>query len=304
MSDVSFVPSTAGLDGEDVRTMLGKARIGELAKDSFIRFRHADGFSYARSMAFQVVFALIPAVIMVVAVAVRIGEGSFQDLLRQGITTMAPGPAGDIFLTAFEQGSDVGRANVVAIVLGGAAALVSAVAAMAQLQRGASRIYGILEDRPTVQRYALATGLTLTVGLALTVAFVLIVIGTGVGDAFADTIAETWSWVRWPLGLTVLMVGLAGLFKAAPNRKQPGMGWLLLGGAVASVGWLLVSIGLAVYLNASRAFGETYGPLAGFIGLMLWAQLSAIAVFYGLAVSAQLEAVRAGVRGPLASDVG
>lgn len=302
MSGVSHIPSTVGLGGDDARTMLAKARFWDLTKDSFVRFRHADGFSFARSMAFQVVLALIPAVIAVVALAVRIGEGRLQDILREGITTLAPGPAGDIFLGAFEQGADVGRANALAIVVGCVAALASAVAGMAQLQRGASRIYGVPEDRPTLRRYAVATGLVLTVGLALTLAFVLIVVGTSVGGAVDDTVAETWSWLRWPLGLALLVAGLAGLFKAAPNREQPGFGWLLVGGAVAAVGWLIVSVSLSLYLNASRSFGETYGPLAGFIGLMLWAQLSAIAVFYGIAIAAQLESVRAGVGGPLSED--
>jgi uncharacterized BrkB/YihY/UPF0761 family membrane protein len=64
------------------------------------------------------------------------------------------------------------------------------------------------------------------------------------------------------------------------------------------LGWLVVSIGLSLFLNASTTFGQTYGPLAGFIGVMLWAFLSSIVVFYGLAVAAQLEAVRAGVLSP------
>ena len=38
-----------------------------------------------------------------------------------------------------------------------------------------------------------------------------------------------------------------------------------------------------------------YGPLTGVIALLLWAQLTSIAIFLGLALAAQLEAVRAGV---------
>ena len=52
---------------------------------------------------------------------------------------------------------------------------------------------------------------------------------------------------------------------------------------------------LTVYVEATRNFGATYGPIAGTIGLLLWAFLSAIALFLGLAFAAQLEAVRAGV---------
>jgi uncharacterized BrkB/YihY/UPF0761 family membrane protein len=60
---------------------------------------------------------------------------------------------------------------------------------------------------------------------------------------------------------------------------------------------------LKVYLGATDAFGETYGPLAGTIGVLLWSFLVSVALFAGLAFAAQLEAVRAGVPEPrLARD--
>ena len=54
----------------------------------------------------------------------------------------------------------------------------------------------------------------------------------------------------------------------------------------------------AVYVEATGSFGATYGPIAGTIGLLLWAFLSAVALFAGVALAAQLEAVRAGVPSP------
>jgi len=299
MSTAKFVPPTAGADNEGVREALAESSIGELLKDAFIRFRFADGFSFARSMAFQVVLALIPGVIFVVALAVRIGEGRLQSLLREAVTSLAPGPAGETLIIAFQQGSDAGRANLIAMILGGSAAIISGVAAMAQLQRGSSRIYGVLGDRPTLHRYGLATALTLTTGLLLAGAFLLIVFGSSIGGAAQGGLIDTWAWARWPLGAIALILGLAGLFKKAPNRQQASFAWLALGGSIAAMGWLAVSIGLSMFLNASTTFGQTYGPLAGFIGVMLWAFLSSIAVFYGLAVAAQLEAVRAGVSSPI-----
>lgn len=299
MSTAKFVPPTAGTDDGGVREALAESSIGELMKNAFIRFRYADGFSFARSMAFQVVLALIPGVIFVVALAVRVGEGRLQSLLRDAVTSLAPGPASETLLIAFQQGSDAGRANLIAMLLGGGAAIFSAVAAMAQLQRGSSRIYGVLGDRTTFHRYGLATVLTLTTGALLAGAFLLIVFGSSLGGTAQSGLIETWAWARWPLGTIALILGLAGLFKKAPNRPQAGFPWLALGGSIAAVGWLAVSIGLSLFLNASRTFGQTYGPLAGFIGVMLWAFLSSIAVFYGLAVAAQLEAVRAGVSSPI-----
>ena len=57
---------------------------------------------------------------------------------------------------------------------------------------------------------------------------------------------------------------------------------------------------LALYINATDSFGATYGPLAGTIGVLLWSFLTSIALFLGLALAAQLEAVRAGAPGPRA----
>jgi uncharacterized BrkB/YihY/UPF0761 family membrane protein len=59
-----------------------------------------------------------------------------------------------------------------------------------------------------------------------------------------------------------------------------------------------VTVLLGGILQLSSAFGETYGPLAGLVALQLWTLLSAIAIFYGAAVAAQLEAVRAGAPRP------
>lgn len=302
MTTASHVPPTGEISGR-AREVISAKSVWKILRDSFLRFRHADGFSFARSMAFQVVLTLIPGVIFVVALAARIGEGRLRSLLREATTTLAPGPAGDILLQAFEQGtSAAGRGNMIALLIGGGAALVSGMTAMAQLQRGASRIYGVLGDRTTVRRYGLALALTLTAGALLTAAFLVIVLGSSVVGALQPEMERVWAWIRWPIGVATLTLALAALFKVAPNRSQPRFGWLALGGAIAVSTWLLVSIGLALYLNASTTFGQTYGPLAGFIGVMLWALLSSISIFYGLAIAAQTEAEQAGVTSPIADS--
>lgn len=298
MSTATRVPETRGLDGDDARETLRSAEMSSVLRDAFLRFRYADGFSYARSMGFQLVLTLIPGMIFVVALAVRMGQGTFQRLLRSLIESLAPGPAGEIFLRAFSQGAQT-TGNEIAIVVGGLAALVSAVTAMAQLQRGASRIYGVQADRPTVARYGTATLLTLSVGVLLTVAFMLTVLGSSIGQTLSEGVANFWGSFRFPVAFIVLAGAFAVLFKFAPNRQQPAVPWLVTGGVISVLGWFVVSASLAWYINASSTFGETYGPLAGFVGVMLWSQLSAIAILFGLSFAAQLEAVRAGVDEPV-----
>jgi uncharacterized BrkB/YihY/UPF0761 family membrane protein len=131
------------------------------------------------------------------------------------------------------------------------------------------------------------------------------VFGSELGDAigaekgWSEGLRTAWSVVRWPLGAALVAGAIALLFKVAPNRPQPEPSWLALGSAIAVVLWFAFTGCLALFIGASQGFGETYGPLAGTIGLMLWALVTALALFLGLAVAAQLEAVRAGSPQPI-----
>jgi uncharacterized BrkB/YihY/UPF0761 family membrane protein len=68
---------------------------------------------------------------------------------------------------------------------------------------------------------------------------------------------------------------------------------LMVGAGLATALWWLISLLLAAYAAESREFGATYGPLTGVMALLLWANLTGIALFLGIAFTAQLEARRA-----------
>ena len=91
---------------------------------------------------------------------------------------------------------------------------------------------------------------------------------------------------------------IALLFRWSPRRHQPAWSWLAFGSTVSVLLWSLVTLGLGLFFQSSTTFSRTYGPLAGMIAILLWALLSSIAVLFGAALAAQLEAVRAGVSSP------
>ena len=95
-----------------------------------------------------------------------------------------------------------------------------------------------------------------------------------------------------------MMAAIALLFRWSPRRHQPGWSWLAFGATVSVLLWTLVTLGLGLFFRVSTSFGDTYGPLAGIVALLLWALLSSVAVLFGAAVAAQLEAVRAGAPEP------
>jgi YihY family inner membrane protein len=193
-------------------------------------------------------------------------------------------------------------------VLGLVAALLSLTTAMAQVERGANRMYGIQRDRPTAAKYGRALLLALAAGLPALVGFLLLVAGGAVGDALAvaydwgDGPSDWWPLVRWPVGLLLTWLSYTVLLAQAPRRRQPRYSWLAAGGAIAIVLWLLATVLLAVYVAKTDTFRSTYGPLTSVLALLVWANLTAVALLFGVAFCAQIEAVRAGAPEPTIGD--
>ena len=306
MSTAAPVPVTHRLDleGDDALKTIREVGTAALLERSFLRFRLADGFSHSRALAFQLILTLLPGLIAMVGLASVLGQETLTEVMTGTVEEIAPGPAGQLLTQAFEQGSESARSGETALVLGLLATIVAAAGAMGQIERGSNRLYGVERDRPTVRKYLVALALALTAGAATVLAFILIVFGSSLGDVLASAkgwsdVAETsWSIARWPLGATLVAAAVALLFKLSPHREQPDFSWLALGSSVAVLLWFSFTGLLALYIGASKEFGETYGPLAGVIGLMLWAFVGALALFLGLAVAAQLEAERAGSSNP------
>lgn len=300
MSTASHVKETWELTGDDARKTLASTGTIALLKDAIVRLRAADGTSNARGLAFAVSLVLVQGLVVVVGLAVTTGSAGFRQLLIDTIQASAPGPTSNVLTEAVEQATRVGRQHrYLPLTIGFMGVLITATVAMGQLERAMNRIYGVEKDRPFAHKYRLALVLALSAGAVIAASFALLAFGRGLVDEGAAR--SLWMVVRWPIAVALLAAGLAVLFRWAPRRRQPGWAWLAFGAGVSVVGWTLVTAALALVFNASKTFGETYGSLAGLVALQLWTFFSALAILYGVAVAAQLEAVRAGV--PAAQDL-
>jgi YihY family inner membrane protein len=310
MSSIRPVPETRLLgEGELSADHAWRAlrRYGgwQLLRDAFLRFRSGDGFSHARALGLQLCLAAVPLLIALNGLASKLGDPQRDGrVVADTVLALSPGVSESLvsqLLTDQGRTRDLGQ---VALALGLLTAVVALTTAAGQIERGANRIYGVDQDRPAPQKYLRALVLTVVAGLPALVSFLLLVAGGAIGASmqhwyhWSRTALTTWNITRWPvsLGLTVLTVSL--LFRYAPRRRQPGLSWLMVGAGLATALWWLVSLLLAAYAAESSEFGATYGPLTGVMALLLWANLTGIALFLGIAFTAQLEARRARGSGP------
>jgi len=293
VSTATHVRETWGLTGDDARKTLLRTGRTALLRDAVVRLRAADGTSHARGLAYLVSLVLVQGLVVVVGIPVAPGSAAFRQLLLDTIQASAPGPTSDLLTSAVDQATRVGRHHrYLPLTIGLVGTILTATMTVGQLERATNRIYGIEKDRAFAEKYGRALVLALSAGAAIAVAFALLAFGRGLVDSGA--LETFWLVVRWPVGIALVTAGFSALLRWAPRRRQPGWTWLAFGAGVSVVAWTLATIGLALVFNFSKTFGQTYGSLAGLVALQLWTFFSALAILFGVAVAAQLEAIRAG----------
>ncbi|MGC5022629.1 YihY/virulence factor BrkB family protein [Micromonospora sp. DT47] len=314
MSSTKLVPETRlmsedELSADDAWRTLRRQGGWCLLRDAFIRFRYGDGFSHSRAFALQLCLAVVPFMIALTGLITELGVAEGGQVVADTVLALTPGQSESVVRELLGGGERTERAGEVALTLGLLTGLVALTTTMAQIERGANRIYGVERDRPALAKYVRAAVLAVTAGVPALTGFLILVGGGAMGDSvqrhyeWGEFANGAWDVVRWPLSLGLTVVAVAVLFRHAPRRNQPGLSWLFFGAGIATALWWLASLLLAGYVKLSDGFGQTYGALTGMMALLLWANLTGMALFGGLAFAAQLEAMRIGVQEPAKPDL-
>lgn len=122
--------------------------------------------------------------------------------------------------------------------------------------------------------------------LALLAILVPVILGMiPLGETF-ETLLRT---LRWPILAVMFILILQGVYRFAPNRKNAKWRWVSVGAIIATLLWLLASIGFTVYVQNFSNYNETYGAIGSVIILILWFYLSAFVVLLGAEINAEIE---------------
>ncbi|WFE97130.1 YihY/virulence factor BrkB family protein [Micromonospora sp. WMMD987] len=314
MSSTKLVPETRlmasdQLSADDAWRTLRRPGGWQLLRDAFIRFRYGDGFSHSRAFALQLCLAVVPFLIALTGLISDLGVEEGGRVVADTVLALTPGQSEQVVQDLLGDGDRTERTGELALTLGLITGLVALTTTMAQIERGANRIYGVERDRPALWKYLRAAVLAVVAGLPALAGFLILVGGGAMGESvqrhyeWGDLAAGVWEAVRWPLSLVLTVVAVAVIFRYAPRRKQPGLSWLFFGAGIATALWWLASLLLAAYVKFGGGFGQTYGALTGMMALLLWANLTGMALFGGLSFAAQLEATRIGAPEPAQPDL-
>jgi uncharacterized BrkB/YihY/UPF0761 family membrane protein len=106
------------------------------------------------------------------------------------------------------------------------------------------------------------------------------------GFGWADEIETVWSILRWPLGIAIVLVAAAFLYRAAPMRRIGSSREILVGALVAVVLWIAFTGLLSLYFSIQTS--SAYGPLLAIVALLLWSMLTSAALHLGMATTCEL----------------
>jgi membrane protein len=241
-------------------------------------------------VAFYSLLALFPAIIAGVSIYGLVADpATVRDQIAKLTETLSPETATLVGEQLKQVTSGAGGALGVATVIGILTALWSASSGMKALITGVNLAYDETETRKFVKLRGLALLLTLGAMVLMGIALATIVGYPPIADSLPTVLRWVLAIVRFVILGGLLVVGLAVLYRYAPDRDKPKWTWVSGGSGIATLLWVLATVGFSLYANFFGNYNKTYGALAGVIILMFWLFLSAFVVLVGAELNTEME---------------
>ena len=243
-------------------------------------------------VAFFLLLALFPALAALVSL-----YGLFADpeqVARQvtDLTGALPEEARSLITDQLEGITGEAQGIGVTLAVSIAAALWAASSGVKHLIGAVNAAYDERETRKFLKLRGLSLVLTIGAIVFATIAIGVIAVLPALADelpfgSIGQTLVQIGSYVGLAVGFAL---GLAVLYRYAPDRDAPRWQWVSWGAGIATVVWILGSVAFSVYVSNFGSYGETYGSIGAVIVLMLWLVVTAFAIILGAEINSELEA--------------
>jgi membrane protein len=251
-----------------------------------------DILNLAAQQAYYFFFALFPALLFVIAIASFFPLQNLIDEVVKMLARVAPKDVIDIVTDQMSKLAEQNSGGLLTFAL--LITIWSSSGAMVSIITTLNAAYDLTESRPWWKTRLIAIGLTIGIALFIVASMFLVLAGPSVAEHLANTLrlgeAFKWTWwvLQWPIVFVLVATAIGLVYYFAPDAEQDWV-WITPGSVLATLLWIIVSLGLKLYYTLVPNANATYGTIGGVMVLMLWFYCSGIALLMGAELNAEIE---------------
>jgi membrane protein len=245
----------------------------------------------AAGVAFYAFLAIFPGLIAVVSIYGLFADPATISNQLNSLTTALPEEASKVITDQVSALSSRRQTLGVGLILSVLIALWSASAGISNLLTAINVAYDEEEKRGFVKKRLMSLGLTLGAIVFMVIILGLVAVLPPLLRSVFGTGALRWvlQIIGWLVMVVLVAAALAILYRLGPDRDAPRMRWVSVGAVVATVIWLVASIGFSIYTSTFGNYAKTYGVFAGIVVLLFWLWLTMYAILLGAEINAETE---------------
>lgn len=245
----------------------------------------------AAGLALYALLAIFPALTAAVSIYGLFASPDQIASHMQSFSGVLPADATKILQDQLQKLSERPQALSLGLALSVLIALWSARKGMVALMAATNVAYDEREERGFFKQifvslvFTLGAVLGFLLVLLLAVAIPVIVNFLSIGRA-AEIVVTV---VRWAMLWLIAVLGMAVVYRFAPDRKEAKWRWLTWGSGIGATLWLIGSVLFALFVRTSATYGQTYGALGGVVIMLLWFYLTGYALVLGAEINSEME---------------
>lgn len=263
-----------------------EVRARELGRALLDGFKEHNLLTYSSAISFQILTAVIPFVLSVLALAglLHLG-GVWRNHVAPEIRTHVSPAVFSVISSGVDKVFS-GR-QLFWATFGGGLALWQVSGAVRAVMGAFEGIYGATIERSFVRRYLISFALAFGTGACFILAAISLALAPFVAMHHPGGAWVVFAFIaRWILTIGFLSLAVGLLVHFAPATRQ-SLPWVSLGTAIVTVWWVIVSVGFYFYLTGLASYGSVFGSLASVIVVIAYLYISTTAFLFG----AQLDAI-------------
>lgn len=154
------------------------------------------------------------------------------------------------------------------------------------LMRAINKAFKLEETRGYVRRKLLAAPFTILLTGCISIALVLPALGREFllwlsrYVSISSLLIEYLTYIRWVIAVVCIFYTIMMIYHLVPNKRFP-FRQVLPGAIIATIGWIIISVGFSSYVSNVPGYSAIYGSIGAVIILMIWLYLGSMIIIMG-----------------------